>query len=276
MSGSETDVFEPNKETSNSLPDELRVMLSGYKSIKDEVGCSSAGVYKFFKDDESLYLKIEKYGAEPRREYEMLKWLNGRLPVPQIKFYTIENGFSYMLTDKVNGYSASDFIADAMTQSYEGLVKVLADGLKMLQSVIIDDCPYSNTLDIKLHAALFNIENQLVDMNDFEEGNKFADPKALYDWLILNKPDEELSFTHGDYCLPNIYIDGDKVTGFLDWGRGGIADKWQDIALCVRSLGYNLGNIPDKDKYIDMLFDNLNTIPDWQKIDYYILLDELF
>ena len=100
----------------------------------------------------------------------------------------------------------------------------------------------------------------------------------LHRWLTANKPPEDVCFTHGDYCLPNIYIDGEAVTGFVDVGRGGIADKWQDIALCVRSLGYNLGSMgnSEKDKYIGLLFSRLGIEPDWNKTKYYILLDELF
>ena len=100
----------------------------------------------------------------------------------------------------------------------------------------------------------------------------------LYYWLMANRPPEDIFFTHGDYCQPNIFIDGTKVTGFIDVGSGGIADRWQDIALCVRSLGYNLGEIEKakKEKYINLLFSHLGIDPDWVKINYYILLDELF
>lgn len=58
--------------------------------------------------------------------------------------------------------------------------------------------------------------------------------------------------------------------------QAGNADKWQDIALCVWSIGYNLRNCDGKDKYVDMLFDYLTIEPDWDKINYYILLDEPF
>ena len=87
-----------------------------------------------------------------------------------------------------------------------------------------------------------------------------------------------MTFTHGDYCLPNVFIDGITVTGFIDVDRGGLADKWQDITLCVRSLGYNLreADQTEKDQYIRLLFSCLSVEPNWEKIDYYILLDELF
>ena len=63
-------------------------------------------------------------------------------------------------------------------------------------------------------------------------------------------------------------------------GDTGIGDKWRDIALCYRSLKHNFdgsygGKVyPDFDP--DMLFEALEIEPDWEKLRYYILLDELF
>ncbi len=170
---------------------------------------------------------------------------------------------------------ACDFPDDMVHEHIKQTVKLLADGLLMLQSVAIQKCPFMNTLGHKLKEALYNIEHDLVDMDDFEEGNDFDSPMELYQWLIENRLPEELCFTHGDFCLPNIFIDDKVVTGFIDIGRGGIADKWQDIALCVRSLGYNLRHT-EQQEYIDLLFTYLGIQPNEAKIRYFILLDELF
>jgi kanamycin kinase/aminoglycoside 3'-phosphotransferase-3 len=69
------------------------------------------------------------------------------------------------------------------------------------------------------------------------------------------------------------------VTGFIDLGNAGIADKYEDIAMCVRSLGYNLDISSHRDikqQAIDELFSHLGITPDWDKLRYYILLNELF
>jgi kanamycin kinase/aminoglycoside 3'-phosphotransferase-3 len=71
------------------------------------------------------------------------------------------------------------------------------------------------------------------------------------------------------------------VSGFLDLGNGGTADRWQDIALCVRSLRYNYVGYAGYDesdylKYKELLFRELGIEPDEEKIRYYALLDELF
>ena len=174
-----------------------------------------------------------------------------------------------------NSEEETDSRADEVQKPIEQTVKLLADGLLMLQKIDISSCPYISNLDYKLKEALYNIENNLVDMGDFEEGNEFTSPMELYQWLVENRPLEELCFTHGDYCLPNIFINDNEVSGFIDVGRGGIADKWQDIALCVRSLGYNLRHTDPK-AYVSLLFEHLGIEPNEEKIRYYILLDELF
>ena len=103
-------------------------------------------------------------------------------------------------------------------------------------------------------------------------------PMDLYNWLISNKPTEELCFTHDDYTPENIFIDDNKFTCIIDVGDCGIADKWKDIALCVRSINIHCGYTRQEEynKHVELLFNYLGFEPNWSKIKYYTLLDELF
>ena len=102
-------------------------------------------------------------------------------------------------------------------------------------------------------------------------------PEQILQYLEQNRPEEaQVVFSHGDYCLPNLFLQGTAVSGFLDLGRAGMADIWQDIALCVRSLRYNFEDISAGQARIDAFFEELGVQPDARKIEYYILLDEIF
>ena len=260
------------------LPEQIKRHLLNMKCEQNKTGCSQADVYRYQSAEDVLYLKIARADGEIRRERDLLLWLNGKLPVPEVKHWCEQDGTAYLLMTEVPGQMSCVCPEDSVLEPVENTVKLLADGLLMLQSVDTADCPFDCTLDKKLARALFNIENDLVDMADWEEKNEFAAPAELHSWLTLNKPEEDICFTHGDYCMPNIFIGNNKITGFIDTGRGGLADKWQDIALCVRSLRYNLRNTvkPETDSCISLLFLHLGLKPDWEKINYYILLDELF
>ena len=43
----------------------------------------------------------------------------------------------------------------------------------------------------------------------------FSSPQELLKWLKDNKPNESYVLSHGDYCLPNIFIDDNKISGLL-------------------------------------------------------------
>ncbi|MHB1153298.1 MAG: hypothetical protein ACYCWE_06390 [Eubacteriales bacterium] len=74
------------------LPDPLDAILDGYTCTKNKIGCSSASVYKYNKGSDSLYLKTDSSDSELLHEYKILCWLDGKLPVPKIKFWIEYDG----------------------------------------------------------------------------------------------------------------------------------------------------------------------------------------
>lgn len=259
------------------IPEEIKSKIENEDYFVDDVGMSGSTVVML----EDKVLKIQPIDEESRNEHRMMEWLKGKLPVPEVYGYIEEKDQNYLLMSRVPGKMSCN--AQYM-EAPEALVTALADALKMLWSVEANDCPAVYDLDRKLEMAKFNVENGLVDMDNVEpdtfgEGG-FENPQALLDWLIANRPKEERVLVHGDFCLPNIFLQDGQVTGFIDLGKTGIADKWQDIALCYRSLDHNYsGEYGGKvygDFNPDILFEKLGIEPDWEKIRYYILMDELF
>jgi kanamycin kinase/aminoglycoside 3'-phosphotransferase-3 len=259
-----------NQNLLNRLPAAIRDVTDGMRPTQNSVGLSDAEVVEYRAGDSpTLFLKVEPLGGELRREQEILEWLDGKLPVPTILHWEESAGYAWLLMTAVEGRMAC---ADEVLMNPDRqTVRLLAEGIRLLRSVEIEDCPFDNTLDKKLTAALENIRENRVDMADFSSNNTCT-PLELWEKLCRERPPEELAFTHGDYCLPNIFLDDRVVTGFIDLGRAGIADRWQDVALCVRSLRYNLRD----ESLVDYFFTCLGEAPDWRKIEYYILLDELF
>lgn len=270
--------FDGEKGTA-AVPKSIQALIQDRAYRIDDVGLSDSSVICF----EDMVLKIEKEGKEAECEYKTMKWLAGKLPVPKILCFEKQKGVHYLLMSRIDGAMAC---AEEHMEDPKELVRMLAEGLKLLWNVDTTGCPGWNGLEQKLQLAEQRVQAGLCDMENVQEGTYgeggFENPAALLAWLKKNRPKEEPVFSHGDYCLPNVFLKGGKVSGFLDLGRSGIADKYQDIALCYRSLRDNYSGKYGNDRYAGLdfkpesLFDALGMEPDWEKVKYYILLDELF
>lgn len=267
------------------LPERIRLLTGNNEYETDDVGMSGSSVLLYA----DKVLKVQECSEEAENEYRMMQYLQGRLPVPEILAYQEAGGRGYLLMSKCRGRMAcsGEYLEDPA-----GLCRLLADGLKRLWSVDIADCPSDMRLSRKLAMAARNVENGLVDTDSVEpetfgEGG-FKDPADLLRWLYDNKPEEEPVLSHGDYCLPNVFGRGGRVSGYIDLGKTGIADRWCDIALCCRSLIHNYDGSYGGSGYhekpakqeethlVRQLFRELGMEPDREKLRYYILLDELF
>lgn len=212
------------------------------------------------------------------RERQMLRWLQGRLPVPRILAEAEREGRQYLLLSALAGEMAC--AEDSMRMPLQ-TARLLARGIRMFRQVDISHCPSVRMLEQKLHSARFRVQSGAVRLASDWHHETLHTPLQILEHLERHRPAEEtLVFSHGDYCLPNVFFSGGEVSGFLDLGRAGVADIWQDIALCVRSMEYNLGRGQEQgeafSRPMEAFFEELGMAPDFEKIDYYILLDELF
>jgi len=258
------------------LPLALRELLADRPYTRNTTGLSGAGVLMF----NDMVLKIAPDDQTSRREAQMMTWLQGKLPVPQVLHTTVENETHFLLMSRLSGEMCCD--ARYMTRP-DVLIPLLAEGLKQLWRVDIQDCPCRFGLDDRLMLAEENVrlgrcEVENVEPDTYGEGG-FRDPAHLLQWLKDHRPPMDPVLSHGDFCLPNLFLQQDRVSGYLDLGFCAVADRYQDIALCYRSLLHNADGtygVTYPNIHPDRLFAALGIMPDWEKVRYYRLLDELF
>lgn len=250
------------------MPSVIAEHIQGKTYKNEDIGRSGSAVLIF--DD--MVLKIEKTSSSSDNEHKILSWLDGRLSAPRVVAFACEDGYNYLLMTRLSGVMACE-----KGQEPAAVVRGLAEGLRTLWNVDISDCPISWDVDTKLALAKARMET----IKGKPSNESFASFDALYDYLAQNRPTEELVFSHGDYCLPNIFLSGEDCVGFLDLGSAGIADKWYDIHMCLWSLSYNfceLGGMSEKDfsAYKKLLFEELSLESNEEKVRYHALLDEFF
>lgn len=254
------------------LPPELAALLNGYKWQRITLGLSQSRTYLLIGEAANLYLKVQSLTAVESlsSEKERLVWLQGKLPVPQVVYDGKDDTNEYMLITEIPGINASD-------KSYESilpeLMQQLAVGLRAIHVVGIAGCPFDQRLDVKIKEAVGRVDRQQVDEDDFDHVRQGRKAQDLLKELLDEKPAvEDVVFTHGDYCLPNIILRDGKVHGFIDWGRAGLADRYQDLALAIRSIRYNFGQ-----EHVQTFLDayGLEEL-DEAKVHYYQLMDEFY
>ena len=268
------------------FPSKINEFIKDKNYSKDDIGMSNSQVLIF--DD--MVLKIEKR-TEWKESFDfyktqnvvnMMNWSQDFVIVPKVLCFEQSDEFDFLLMSKITGKMACD--SDFLENS-DLLLELLAKTLKQMWAVDVKNCPRVNSLENKLAIAEYFVNHNLVDVEDAEPStfgpDGFENPKELLKWLKENQPkDFEPVLSHGDFCLPNVFFEGENLSGLIDLGDFGVADKYQDIALCYRSLKHNFdGSFGGKiyeDFNADLFFEKLGLEPDWEKIRYYTLLDELF
>jgi aminoglycoside phosphotransferase len=175
------------------------------------------------------------------------------------------------LISEIQGLNAAN---EAETENPEQLIRILAKGLRSIHSIYTGNCPIYHLLDKKITEAEDRVKNVFPKAGITFGFYSEKKAERLLEMLKMTKPlEEDLVFTHGDFVMPNIIINDNEISGFIDWGQGGIADRYQDLALVSRSIMYNLGSR----KWVELFYNEygLENL-DRNKIRYYMMLDELF
>lgn len=234
-----------------------------------KIGCSDSQVIRIEKENKVFFLKIAKFGSLTS-EYEKLLWLEGKLDVPHVILYDVCNALEYLVTSACEGEMVC---SDNFISNPDLGIKVISEAFKEISKVSISDCPFDVDINYKLKLIEKNVKKSLIKNEDLSSEilKKYGSVEKVLKYLKENKFETERCFSHGDTSLPNIFANNKHFSGFIDVGECGICDKWFDLAICEKSIIKNYGV-----KYVDKFYQSLNVIPDRDKINYYLLMMELY
>ena len=257
------------------LPAKLEQRLAGRPYTEEHTGLSAAQVRVY--DD--CVLKAEPRTQKAADHVRMLEWMQDKLPVPAVLCCETDAERQYLLMSRVQGEMAcsAQYMAQPALQ-----VQLLAEAMLLLWHTDVTGCPIVRTLDDMLAAGEVRVAQHLVNTDDPDlfGPDGFYSPHKLLEWLKQNRPAPEPALSHGDFCLPNILLNGNSLSGMIDLGDACVFDRWYDIALCWQSMYRNYNGFYGGAVYSGWdpmrLFDALGIKPDWNRIRYYICLDALF
>lgn len=151
-------------------------------------------------------------------EIQRLDWLAEFLPVPALVSCGFDDDGVWIRT---TGLPGSNAVAPQHVAHSEEVVPALGRGLRRFHdSLPVDECPFDWSVESRLRGL----------RRPFEED--IPAPAAAH-----------LVVCHGDACSPNFLIGDDgEVSGYVDLGHMGVADRHADLAPAVLSLGWNYGD----------------------------------
>ncbi|MFZ4877568.1 APH(3')-I family aminoglycoside O-phosphotransferase [Janthinobacterium sp. Mn2066] len=257
------------------IPATLSAQLKDYLWTRDQIGQSGADIYRLHGKPGApdLFLKhgTDAIAATITDEANRLRWLAQYLPVPQLMQFVRTGNQAWLLMTALKGKTAYQLLA-SHPELGPAVVDALAAFLRRLHAIPLNACPYSSDHVARLALARQRIAADLIDTDDFDDERQGWTAEQV--WLALQQhlpftPDHII--THGDFSLDNLLMHDGEITGCIDVARLGIADRYQDLAILHNCLGEFGRPLQQR------LFQQYGLPePDQDKLQFHLLLDELF
>lgn len=256
-------------------PASISAELIGYKWARDTVGESGGAVYRLHGkvNAPDLFLKHGKdaYADDITDEMIRLRWLAKYIVVPTVVHFARTADEAWLLMTAVPGKTAYQ-VLEACPDLRLAVVDELAIFLRRIHAIPVSECPFTSDHGYRLTCARARINAGLVEEDDFDEERNGWTAEQVWETmqhLLPLAPDPVV--THGDFSLDNLLIRDGKVIGCIDAGRLGIADRYQDLAIVWNCLGEFGASFQQR-----FLKQYGISDPDQVKLEFYLMLDELF
>lgn len=224
-------------------------------------------------DGRVCFVKVSKAGQWVSRqdECERLRWSKPYLPVPEVLDCGSDSETEWLVSVELPGIDAT---RHPLRSDPAQLVRALAIGLaRFHESAPVGECPFDFQLDTALARVRRRVEEGRIDAaEDFNDDHAHLTLEEALTFLEQKRPtDEDLVVCHGDYCPPNVLLDRDGlITGYLDVGELGVADRWWDVAVGAWAATWNYG--PGHE---DLFYAAYGIQRDDERIAFYRLLYDL-
>jgi kanamycin kinase len=196
-------------------------------------------------------------------EAERLAWAVRYITVPRVREVGKDDEGSWMVTDGLPGENA---IHDRWKAEPATAVAVIGSGLRQLHDALpVDECPFSWSVDTRMAGNLH------LEVEEWAEEHRPLGAERALEILADPPSVDQLVVCHGDPCSPNTLITDDgRLSGHVDMGWLGVADRWSDLAVATWSSVWNYGP-----GWEDHLLDAYGIDADPERTTYYRLLWEV-
>lgn len=198
-------------------------------------------------------------------EARRLRWAGRYTAVPTVLDLGRTDDVQWLLTAGLPGDNA---IAARWLTSPATAVVAIATGLRALHDALpVGECPFSWPLEDRIAAARRRLADG-IGVDTWHPIHQHLTAAAALRLLEDPPTADKIVVCHGDACAPNTLLDdAGIVTGHVDLGRLGVADRWADLAVATWSAEWNFG--PGWDR---AMLDAYGIEPDADRMAYYRLL----
>jgi aminoglycoside 3'-phosphotransferase-2 len=242
-----------------------------------EAGMGQAEVFRIGAS--ACYLKIAAHEAAEsmRREIARTRWLGARgVTVPQLLRTLQTADFVAMLTAELPGVlpgMLSDGAPSGHARPIHATVEIIARAFAALHALPMDDCPFDESVEVRLARARRAIARGEIDPAHFAERNSGRTAQQILAWLVAHRPtDTDPVVVHGDATFDNMRIDDDGRLGLLDCGHAGRGDRYVDLERITAEIDEHFGA-----QWIEPFWRSYGLkIWDQERADFFAELYELF
>lgn len=218
-------------------------------------------------------------GESLAAEAERLRWLEAHdHPAPLVLDYEATDDGELLVTAAIDGKSAVDA---CWTARPDDAIRAVAEGLRRLHALPVDDCPYDWGVESRLGIPANGMRcmdtpakqgpgNDAGSQRTAPSNRSSAtqsQPRLTQTHHLAHEapPIDRPVVCHGDACAPNTLIAADgSFAATVDVGRLGVADRWADLAVATMSFEWNYSGYDEA-----VFWETYGIEPDPLRIDYY-------